>query len=389
MPESNATKTVMGKAALNMIYSVLNDAPLSPLPEDFDWDSFRSFAKEHNVSGIIYFAVKKISGVSENVLRYFEEVYMRACMKTALIDVEIPALLDSFEQGGVRHMPLKGYIMRNYYPDALMRSMGDIDILVGTDLQKAHEIMLAHGYKFHGEGFLHSNYSKSGIHIELHKSLVDEYFKAMYDYYGEGFDKAKLNDGYKYRYSFSNEDFYIFLLAHVAKHFKISGTGIRSVMDVYVFRKRFCKLNEEYIDAELSKMGLLMFKNKIEETAFNWFSKPFDGEFDAVGEYIITSGVYGKTDNHELNAFILNTFNDASYKKGKIKYMLSMIFPGREYIGARYPKAKKYPVLIPFYWVVRLFSTLFKSRGSIRYRLKGVSESDESALKKFDDTGLR
>ncbi|MBQ7595854.1 MAG: nucleotidyltransferase family protein [Clostridia bacterium] len=389
MSENNALKTDMGKTALNMICSVLNSTPLPRLPEEFDWDSFCSFVKEHNISSIIYFAVKQMKNVPAEIVKIFEEVYLRACLKTAVIDVEIPALLDAFEKGGVRHMVLKGFIMRDYYPDPIMRSMGDVDILVGSDLEKAHQIMIESKYKFHSEGFLHSNYSKPNVYIELHKSLVDEYFDTMYRYYGEGFEKARIADGYKYRYVFSDEDFYIFLLAHVAKHFKISGTGIRSIMDIYVFRKKFSSLDEKYIDAELSKMGLLTFKNKIEETAFSWFSKPFDGEFDAVGEYIITSGVYGQVDNHELNAFILNTFKDTSYKKGKLKYILNMIFPGREYIGARYPKAKKHPVLIPFYWVVRFFSTMFRSRGSIRYRLKGVSESDESALKKFDDTGLR
>lgn len=389
MAEIDARKSDMGKTALNMICSVLNGAAQADLPDDFDWEAFRCFTNEHNISSLIYFAVKDISNVPDDVARYFEEVYLRSCLKTALIDVEIPALLDEFEKNGVRHMPLKGYIIRNYYPDPVMRSMGDIDILVGSDLKKAHDVIAAQGFSFHSEGFLHDNYVKQSIHVELHKSLVDEYFKAMYDYYGEGFEKAAVAGGYKYRYAFSDEDFYIFLLAHMAKHFKISGTGIRSVADVYIFRRKFLSLDEKYIDAELSKIGLLRFKNKIEEMAFAWFSKPFNGEFDAVGEYIITSGVFGQTDSHELNAFILNTFNDSSYGKGKAKYLLSMIFPGREYLGARYPAVKKCPVLIPFFWVVRFFSSLFKSRKNIRYRLRGVSQSDESALKKFDETGLR
>lgn len=388
MPD-NEKKLLLGKAAVNMIYSVLNNAEAPEISEDFDWEAFRSFTKDHNISNIIYYAVRTMSGVPDEILKFYEETYLRACLKTALTDVEIPALLDSFEENGVRHMPLKGYIMRNYYPDPAMRSMGDVDILVGSDLKEADKVIQSHGYSFHGEGFLHDNYVKKGLHIELHKSLVDEYFSTMYKYYGEGFGRAKTEPGYKYRYAFSDEDFYIFLLAHLAKHFKIAGTGIRSVMDIYVFRKKFPSLDEKYIDSQLSEIGLLKFKDKMEKMVFSWFSEPFTDDFDAVGEYIVTSGVYGQSDNHELNAFILNTLSDTSYKKGKIKYMLSMIFPGKKYLGARYPVVNKYPVLIPLYWIIRIFSTLTKSRYSIRYRLKGVSKSDEDSLKKFDDTGLR
>lgn len=390
MPDLTSSKLKYAAASVNMIGSVLNDSdPFLP-PEGFDWQAFADFTKEHNISGIICFALKKIGGVPADVMKFYEEVNLRACLKEALLGVEIPALLDSFEKSGVRHLPLKGYVIKNYYPDPVMRSMGDVDILVGADLPKASDVIVSLGYKLEGEAFLHDNYCKPpNIHIELHKSLVDEYFEIMYAYYGEGFEKARVENGFDYRYVFSDEDFYIFLLAHIAKHFKISGTGIRSIMDVYVYRRRFDSLDDEYIDSELAEMGLLKFKNKMEQLAFDWFSKPFDGVFDAVGEYIATSGVYGKSDNHELNAFILNTFSDSSYKKGKFKYIMSMIFPGREYLGARYPAVKKFPVLIPFYWVVRFFSSVFRSRGNIRYRLKGVSESDETALKKFDDTGLR
>ena len=120
----NEKKLLRGKAAVNMIYSVLNNADALEISEDFDWESFRSFTKDHNISNIIYYAVRTMSGVPDEILKFYEETYLRACLKTALTDVEIPALLDSFEENGVRHMPLKGYIMRNYYPDPAMRSMG-------------------------------------------------------------------------------------------------------------------------------------------------------------------------------------------------------------------------------------------------------------------------
>ena len=107
-----------------------------------------------------------------------------------------------------------------------------------------------------------------------------------------------------------------------------------------------------------------------------------------MGEYIVFSGVYGNIHNLELNRFLQAEATDGSYSANKLKYVLKNIFPGLKYMSARYKTIKKHKFLLPIFWVIRIFSTLFKSRKNISYRLKGVTQSDESDIKKFKDSGL-
>ena len=66
----NEKKLLFGKAAVNMIYSVLNNSEAPEMPEDFDWEAFRSFTKDHNISNIIYYAVRTMSDVPDEILKF-------------------------------------------------------------------------------------------------------------------------------------------------------------------------------------------------------------------------------------------------------------------------------------------------------------------------------
>jgi hypothetical protein len=80
-----------------------------------------------------------------------------------------------------------------------------------------------------------------------------------------------VKDGYSYFYEMSPEIFYMSILGHSAYHFAESaGVGIRHLADVYLFRKAHA-LNEEYLNNELEKCGLLQFKVQFEKLADYFF----------------------------------------------------------------------------------------------------------------------
>ncbi|MCQ2479312.1 MAG: nucleotidyltransferase family protein [Clostridia bacterium] len=353
-----------------------------------NWQDFFTFCASHNVMNLVAYALKKSSVVlPKKVSHFFEESLLHSMLKEAQRSVEIESLCDDFEKNEIPHMVLKGFVIKKLYPEEYLRSMGDVDILVGGDVSKAIEITKNHDFSYDSEEFLHHSFSKGkGLNVELHKSLIDESLDEYYSYFGTGFERAHLADGYQFRYELSKEDFYVFLVAHMAKHYQMCGTGIRFVCDIYVFNSKYKdKLDYKYISKELQKIGLKKFEEKIRQLSFQWFGGNFDGKFDAIGEYIVSNGVHGKSVNHELNKFLLND----EKKQSKFSYILTTIFPGKDYMQARYSKLKKYPFLLPLYWIRRIFSTLIKSSGSIRYRLKGVALSDKDDYKKFDDAGLR
>lgn len=387
MKKNESSIRLFANYAINIISSVLNSSPFPPLNNDFDWSGFADFCSEHKIINIVAFGLQNSDvSVPESISSLFNDSLLHSMLKEAQRDVEIELLTEDFENNKIPHMIMKGYVIKDLYPQPFMRTMGDVDILVGNNLSDASEEILRHGFKLKGEAFLHDVFIKdNSLAVELHKSLIDESLEKFYKYFGIGFDRAHLCGNCNYRYELSVEDFYIFLIAHMAKHYEICGTGIRSVCDIFVYNKHYGNtINREYIASELDKTGLRVFEEKIRKLSYEWFSGGFSGNFDAVGEYLISDGVFGNIDNHELNAYLLSD----NQKKSKLSYYLSCIFPDFSYMCARYPKLKKAPVLLPFYWIRRIISTLFKSKGSIRYRLKGVMTSDKNDSDRFNETGL-
>ena len=362
-----------------------NSAPV--LPEKYiDWRSFRSFCDRHSITNIVaYEIVKPDFLVSDEIKAYFNDVLLQSVAKEARLEIETAELIDSFEKAEIPHMLLKGSVIKNYYPQPDMRSMCDVDILVGKHLDQAKVIMQSHGFELKSRDFLHDCYQKKPfINVELHSSLFDEELTRLYDYFKIGFERAVLKNGFLFRYELPKEDFYILIISHLAKHFKRTGTGIRSVTDIYVYLINNPDLDFDYINNELQKIGLNRFSDKIRQIAFRWFSDGCINTEDAVENYIITSGTDGSNLNLELNRFLQND-NGKSYTLNKIKYFLNVVFPDMNYMSARYPELVKHSFLLPFYWIKRIVYTLFKSNGSIKYRLSRVAKSDKTYLDKFSE----
>ncbi len=377
---------IYASAAIRIISSVFSGNHISSFSYDFDWKSFVSFCSKHKILNLIAYGISNYYGtVPEFISERLNDILLQSMAKEAQRNVEIEALSDSFEKNMIPHMIMKGFVIKNIYPEPYLRSMSDIDILVGDKLDDASEIIKQHGFIFSGEAFLHSIFIKNNnFAVELHKSLIDESIDKYYSYFGIGFDRAVLCDGFNYKYHLSTEDFYIFMIAHLAKHYEHYGTGIRSICDIYIYNEHYKnKMDRNYLSNELNKIGLLKFEEKIKDLSYDWFSGEFSGEFDSVGEYIISGGVYGKFENHELNAFLIDG------NESKKKYIIRTVFPDSDYMKARYGLLKKLPFLLPVFWIVRIISTLFKSSGGIRYRLKGVAKSSDDDYDRFTETGLK
>lgn len=371
---------------IKLISSVLNNSVSSSPESEFDWGAFKNFCDRHSITNIIAYEIIKPSfDVSDDIKAYFNDVILQSAAKEARLEVETIELINSFEKSQIPHMLLKGSVLKNYYPRPDMRSMCDVDILVGEHLDEAMKIMNAHGFELKSRDFLHDCYNKKPfINVELHSSLFDKELTSLYDYFKIGFERAKLKSNFSFRYELSKDDFYIFIITHLAKHFKRTGTGIRSVTDIYLYLKNNADLNFDYINQELEKIGLRRFSDKIRQIAFNWFSNGIINYEDAVENYIITSGTYGSNLNIELNRFLQND-NGKSYRFNKFKYIINVVFPDINYMSARYSKLARKPFLLPYYWIKRIVFTLFKSKGSIKYRLSRVVKSDKTYLDKFSD----
>ena len=71
--------------------------------------------------------------------------------------------------------------------------------------------------------------------------------EVFYHYYKHIEEKLLKANEKSYKRLFSDEDFYIYMTAHSYKHYSVGGTGLRSLLDSFVFVKEKGKhLNWDY-----------------------------------------------------------------------------------------------------------------------------------------------
>ena len=153
---------------------------------------------------------------------------------------------------------------------------------------------------------------------------------------------------------FSPEDFYIHLVLHEYKHYSTNGTGLRSLLDTYVYLKNV-KYDEEYVISELKKLGAAEFEQANRELALHLFGGEALTETERqMLKRFAVSGVFGSSDLYAVNQLS---------EKGRRGYFLSRMSLPYDRMLELYPVLKKTPMLYPFCWTHRLVHAfIFKNR---------------------------
>lgn len=328
--------------------------------EKMNLSSLYLVAKHHMMTAITAYALES-AGIKDEA---FTQAKAKAIRKNALLEIEKDAVTAKLEAEGIWYMPLKGSVLKELYPAEWMRQMTDVDILFNANCRaKVKEIMECLGFMttvFENGGH-HDCYQKAPVcDFEMHHSLFDpmsfEYASRQNANIIEYYENVqnKLLPDYKNRYGrkLSNEDFYIFMIAHEYKHYYVVGSGIRALLDIYVYwRKLGDRLDTNYIAKELQALEIMEFEQRNRELAFNLFEgKRLPQDHSEMVEYIMFSGVNGTYKNVLKNQ--LNRFG--SGREAKLKYCLSRIFPSMVYIKLYYPFVYNHKVLVPFLPIYRL-----------------------------------
>jgi hypothetical protein len=206
--------------------------------------------------------------------------------------------------------------------------------------------------------------------FEMHRELFphDE-MPVFAEYYDSISDRMIKDEGNNYGYHLSDEDFYIYILCHINKHYIHGGTGLRSLLDVYMFNKKAgASLDREYVDAELKKLGIYSFERDIRRLAQKVFTLARLSRSErAELQFFIDSDCFGNPET----ALALDLENSDS-KKAKRKYILNRIFISGTELKRKYPTVYRFRVLYPFLFVYRLFLGVTKNRKHTIKEYKGL-----------------
>ena len=326
------------------------------LPNNIDehlekiWD----LASKHSLTTIVSSAMIQYNDISDDTKRFFSSNIFTNLCKSEKQDYELTKICELLCNKKIYHIPLKGSVIKNLYPQKWMRTSCDIDILIhDEDMDRTIDFLVNNLSYRVGEKCLHdiSLYSPSNVHIELHYKLVED----------ERLKSNLLDDVWKHTYSEKNNDytlrmtdemFYYYHIAHMAKHFKSNGFGIRHLIDMWILN-RYIEYDRTKRDFLLEKGNLKKFENALYNLCEILFdNKPSDELSDIFIDYIFNSGTYGSL----YNNIALNRMNN---KKSNLKYYIQRIFMPYNQLKTLYPSLENKKILYAFYCVKRWLRILF------------------------------
>lgn len=366
---------------LELLRCGVNNTIPSAKPEEVSWEAVYALAKRHSVSALAFYALRtRKDELPAALAEKWEEQNAMLLTKYVNQEHESSQLCSMFEQEQIPYMPLKGSCIRDLYPEPYLREMSDLDIMVQEkDITAASSIAQTMGYSV-GSG---ANYhvellKKPYMCLELHLNLVPT-DSPFFKYYSQPWKFARAT-GMSYRRVMTKEDYYVYMLAHTAKHYYWTGTGIRSLLDAFLFNRAYrTELDLDYVAAQLEELKIVDFSEQIEALTELWFSvnpqcNRISCDTAEMRCYILNSSTYGTAKNYDQNVVRGYISNGKSLRGAKLAMYMHMTFLPLCEMKGMYPILKKVPVLLPFCWVVRWFRILIRKPSSITAQYRRISE---------------
>ena len=334
--------------------------------DEIDLDALYSLCKEHSITAFVSSVISEhLKDKPEQYSKWSEE-QMKALYRDMNFEGERKNILSFLEQNGIWHMPLKGVILKNYYPKPFLREFADNDILFDEHFSsQVEDFMLSQGYarKQSDSGHVMEYEKAPCFNFEMHRSLYHTNNPVFYDYYKDVKEKLIKDEGVKFGFHFSDEDFYIFMISHAFRHYRDNGVGIRTLLDIYVYNKAKGEaLDYRYIENELRKIESFEFEKTmraLSKRAFGETNPVFSAEEEEILLYYFKSGTYGSMDIRMQNRVEKLTGETDFSSKGRIKYWFKRLFNLKQ-CKQEYPKAYKTVIAIPFLIVLRAIKGITK-----------------------------
>ncbi len=329
-------------------------------------------------------------------LRAFRMIVMQMNRTMALEDYYKDIL-----EIGVKTLLVKGLVLRDCWPDGNLRISGDEDFLIRPeDYHTLKEFFLDRGFRMEKEesekglpdemGFAKKD---EDVFYEVHRTLFSEnsaFFSRFNDVFKDAFsDAISFQRGEYYFYTLDPTRHLFFVLSHMLKHFVMGGVGIRQLIDILMFIRRYDKqIDRRGFGRLLEDFGLQIYWVNLMEIArlylgfeaddygMQFFGDIIPDPADML-EDMLDAGIFGGTSierMHSANITLETTRNHGL--AGRLKGIWVSLFPGREYMEQRYPANKGSKWFLPKAYI-RRFVDYATSQGN----KKSMDASRESALK--------
>ena len=308
--------------------------------------------------------------------RRFSQAIAAAQRKAVIFQNALTGVENGLQKAGIWYMPLKGAVLKDLYPKYGMREFSDHDILFDPSrAEDVKTIMESLGFTCErfGSGIHDVYFRRPMLNFEMHRRLfIERNDEKLSSYYrdveerltGEGFEKH-----------FTPEDFYLYFVAHEYKHYSIGGTGLRSLMDAYIYLNAE-RLDMNYIAAEAEKLGIREFEEENRSLSLHLFGNGALTESDRrMLDYIMSSGSYGTMVHRVSNELRRHGWSKLHYMLHRFSVPVSRKNKDYEIYAGTYPFFYKYKILLlllPFYRTFRAIKN-----GRFRAEAKAIRKAKQ------------
>lgn len=358
--------TAEQKLFLHLLADHAQGTVSAQLPASPDWDALYEIADKQAISGVIYAQLKAMAdcgaSVPVEVLRRFHEAFYSDVYYAANREAILHDVLQAHTSSGVRAIPFKGWLLKDYWPAPELRQMGDIDLIISPeDRQKSDDVMMVLGYHRMVDNHAVWTYYERDLEFEIHDHMFYEQLSNHVDYIGY-FDNVwdyvdpDLDEGFHLLYTF----------AHMAKHITNKGIGFRAFLDlVFMCRCSESRIDWLWLQNELKKLQLYDFAVTCISLCNQWFgvtlpipTPPVDSAFyEFTTAKVFSDGIFGlqNVQNCASNAAKEIKRTSAPYWYGALKLTVKNLFPAYRdmQLISWYHFVDGRPWLLPAAWVYR------------------------------------
>ena len=301
--------------------------------------------------------------LSKEKCEHIRKKLNRTISDNAKVDYEHVHICEIMKKAGIPCTILKGFASALYYPDPLMRSMGDVDFLVDTEnFEEANRLLIENGYQPTGKNHdVHDVYigkvcrcemhfqpsgipeGKAGVKVRKYLSGLLEESQTVQTELGEITVPSTFHHG-------------LIILLHMCHHLTGDGLGLRHLCDWAVFLGTIGE--EKFIETfekPLKDIGLWDFAKIMTYISCRYlgldetdFSKDADKELaDYILIDIIIGGNFGqKKADRSHESLLISSKNEK-----KVSMLRQFFISANSIVYHNWKAARRFKILLPIGWI--------------------------------------
>lgn len=347
--------------------------------EKIDVEAIRNDAIDQGIWPLVYIALSKICDIKEYHPEFLSII--SASMRRKEFTLR---MIQKLENAGIECCILKGVVVAELYSEPECRISGDTDILIHPkDEKKVKKILEENSYilerRNKNNHHLKATHPIGGlleVHVRLYSYTTEHILFNGLKMYGEPYHTIFIN-GEKF-HTLGLNDHLMYLTAHYIKHLINRGGGVRQMMDLLLYMKKY----ENEIDfVKYEKLLKELKYDKLIDTVQSIGAKYFGFDYPILHEVLMEELL---NDTEEGGIFGFSTVNrnnfhneycrkrtDMSQRMFTLYWWLksersifNRVFPNRKQLIREGYACANHCILLPVAWILRIGGFLKKKKGA-------------------------